>query len=91
MKLAVVALSTSTVTITQTLAEWLTKFLGGRGLGAKLSFDHVGRILIPSLPTTISSLETIFKQPLPKKHSRSLTLSWIQKARRAGCTRWTSR
>ncbi len=50
MKSALINLSTSQVTITQTPADLLKKFLGGRGLGAKLLFDTVGPGVDPLSP-----------------------------------------
>ena len=50
MKSALVDLSTSKVTVTQTSAELLKRFLGGRGLGAKLLFDSVGPDVDPLSP-----------------------------------------
>jgi len=50
MKSALINLSTSKVTIAPTSAELLKRFLGGRGLGAKLLFDSVGPDVAPLSP-----------------------------------------
>jgi aldehyde:ferredoxin oxidoreductase len=47
---ALVDLSASRVTITETSVDLLRQFLGGRGLGAKLLFDHVGPDVDPLSP-----------------------------------------
>jgi aldehyde:ferredoxin oxidoreductase len=49
-KTALVDLSALRVTITETPAHLLKRFLGGRGLGAKLLFDHVGPDVDPLSP-----------------------------------------
>ncbi len=49
-KTALVDLSTSSVTSTETPTDLLRRFLGGRGLGAKLLFDHVGPDVDPLSP-----------------------------------------
>ena len=50
MKSALINLSTSHITITQTPTDLLKKFLGGRGLGAKLLFDTIGPGVDPLSP-----------------------------------------
>jgi aldehyde:ferredoxin oxidoreductase len=49
-KTALIDLSTSKITITETPAQLLRQFLGGRGLGAKLLYDHVGPGVEPLSP-----------------------------------------
>jgi aldehyde:ferredoxin oxidoreductase len=49
-KTALVDVSAPRVTITETPAHLLKQFLGGRGLGAKLLFDHVGPDVDPLSP-----------------------------------------
>ena len=50
MKTAIVDLSASTVESFETPVEDLKRFLGGRGLGAKLLFDRVGPEVDPLSP-----------------------------------------
>lgn len=49
-KTALINLSTSDVTITETPPDLLKRFLGGRGLGAKLLYDRVGPTVDPLSP-----------------------------------------
>jgi aldehyde:ferredoxin oxidoreductase len=49
-KTAFIDLSTTTVSLIETPADWLRQFLGGRGLGAKLLYDHVGPNVDPLSP-----------------------------------------
>lgn len=49
-KTALIDLSTSLVRISETPADLLRRFLGGRGLGAKLLYDYVGPEVAPLSP-----------------------------------------
>lgn len=49
-KTALIDLSTTTVSVIETPANLLRRFLGGRGLGAKLLYDHVGPDVDPLAP-----------------------------------------
>ena len=53
MKTAIVDLSTSTVESFETPTAVLKKFLGGRGLGARLLFDRVGPEVDPLSPENV--------------------------------------
>lgn len=57
-KTALIDLSTSKITITDTPTSLLRQFLGGRGLGAKLLYDHVGPGVDPLSPENYLILTT---------------------------------
>jgi aldehyde:ferredoxin oxidoreductase len=53
MKTAWVDLSTGSVDVAETSSQLLRTFLGGRGLGAKLLYDHVGPDVEPLSPDNL--------------------------------------